>query len=357
MNKKALIAMSGGVDSSVAAYIMKERGYECIGATMKLFGNEDIGISREHSCCSLDDVEDARNVAYNLGMSHYVYNFTEEFEDKVINNFISSYENGITPNPCIECNRHLKFKHLYRKARELELDYIVTGHYSDIVYDDKSGRYLLKKSADPAKDQSYVLYSLTQEQLAHTIFPLAGISKNEVRRIAEENGFVNAAKLDSQDICFVQNGKYTEFIREHTGKEYPEGNYIDTHGNILGRHKGIIHYTIGQRKGLGISLAKPIYVIGVNPDDNTVILGSDEELYTRELTADNINLISVPCIEEPMRVKAKIRYRHTEQWATVTQTDNDTIEVVFDEPQRAITRGQAVVMYDGDVVVGGGTIC
>lgn len=357
MNKKALIAMSGGVDSSVAAYIMKERGYECIGATMKLFGNEDIGGSREHSCCSLDDVEDARKVAYSLGMPYYVYNFAEEFEDKVISNFINSYENGITPNPCIECNRHLKFKHLYKKAEELGLDYIVTGHYSDIVYNESTGRYLLKKAADPAKDQSYVLYSMTQEQLAHTIFPLADISKNEVRRIAEDNGFVNAAKLDSQDICFVQNGKYTEFIREHTGREYPEGNYIDINGNILGRHKGIIHYTIGQRKGLGISLAKPMYVLEVNPDDNTVVLGDDDELFTRELMACDINLISVPKIDEPMRIKAKIRYRHAEQWATVTQTDDDAIKVVFDEPQRAITKGQAVVLYDGDVVVGGGTIC
>ncbi len=357
MKKSALIAMSGGVDSSVAAYIMKQRGYECVGATMKLFANEDIGVCRDHSCCSLDDVEDARNVAYRLDMPYYVYNFAEEFEDKVISNFVDSYENGITPNPCIECNRHLKFRHLYKKAEELGLDHIVTGHYSDIVYDEKKGRYLLKKAADPSKDQSYVLYSMTQEQLAHTVFPLAGINKTEVRRIAEENGFVNAAKHDSQDICFVQNGKYTEFIREHTCKDYPEGDYIDVNGNVLGRHKGIIHYTIGQRKGLGISLAKPMYVVAVDPVNNTVTLGSNDDLFTRELDADNINLISVPHIDEPMRVKAKIRYRHTEQWATVTQMDDDTIKVIFDEPQRAITKGQAVVMYDGDIVVGGGTIC
>lgn len=356
MNKKALIAMSGGVDSSVAAYIMKERGYECIGATMKLFANEDIGVCKEHSCCSLDDVEDARNVAYSLGMPHYVYNFADEFCDKVINNFVNSYENGITPNPCIECNRHLKFKYLYTKAKELGLDYIVTGHYSSIEYNEQSGRYLLKKSADPAKDQSYVLYSMTQDQFAHTIFPLADMDKKEVRRIAEENYFVNAAKHDSQDICFVQNGKYTEFIRSHTGKDYPSGNYIDINGNVLGKHKGIIHYTVGQRKGLGIALAKPMYVVAVDPVNNTVTLGSNDDLFTRELVADNINLISVPHIDEPMRVKAKIRYRHTEQWATVTQTGEDKIKVVFDEPQRAITKGQAVVLYDGDVVVGGGTI-
>lgn len=356
MEKKALIAMSGGIDSSVAAYIMKQRGYECIGATMKLFQNEDVGVSREHSCCSLDDVQDARSVAYKLNIPYYVYNFADRFAEKVIDNFVGCYEMGITPNPCIECNRHLKFKYLYDKARELGLDYIVTGHYSDIYFDDSTGRYVLKKAADPAKDQSYVLYSMTQEQLAHTIFPLASISKTEVRQIAKDNGFVNADKSESQDICFVQNGRYADFIREYTGSDYPEGDFVDLNGNVLGRHKGIINYTVGQRKGLGISYAKPLYVVAVNPCNNTVVLGDNSDLFTRELTADNINLISAERLEKPVHLKAKIRYKHEEQWATVTQTGDDTIKVVFDEPQRAITRGQAVVLYDGDIVVGGGTI-
>lgn len=356
MEKKALIAMSGGIDSSVAAYIMKQRGYECIGATMKLFQNEDVGVSREHSCCSLDDVQDARSVAYKLNMPYYVYNFADRFAEKVIDNFVGCYEMGITPNPCIECNRHLKFKYLYDKARELGLDYIVTGHYSDIYFDDSTGRYVLKKAADPAKDQSYVLYSMTQEQLAHTIFPLASISKTEVRQIAKDNGFVNADKSESQDICFVQNGRYADFIRKYTGSDYPEGDFVDLNGNVLGRHKGIINYTVGQRKGLGISYAKPLYVVAVNPCNNTVVLGDNSDLFTRELTADNINLISAERLEKPVHLKAKIRYKHEEQWATVTQTGDDTIKVVFDEPQRAITRGQAVVLYDGDIVVGGGTI-
>lgn len=356
MEKKSLIAMSGGIDSSVAAYIMKQRGYECIGATMKLFQNEDVGVSREHSCCSLDDVQDARSVAYKLNMPYYVYNFADRFAEKVIDNFVGCYEMGITPNPCIECNRHLKFKYLYDKARELGLNYIVTGHYSDIYFDDNTGRYVLKKAADPAKDQSYVLYSMTQEQLAHTIFPLASISKTEVRQIAKDNGFVNADKSESQDICFVQNGRYADFIREYTGSDYPEGDFVDLNGNVLGRHKGIINYTVGQRKGLGISYAKPLYVVAVNPCNNTVVLGDNSDLFTRELTADNINLISAERLEKPVHLKAKIRYKHEEQWATVTQTGDDTIKVVFDEPQRAITRGQAVVLYDGDIVVGGGTI-
>lgn len=356
MSKKALIAMSGGVDSSVAAFLMREAGYDCIGTTMKLFHNEDVGIPREHSCCSLDDVEDARSVAYSLGMPYYVFNFAERFEEAVISGFIAAYENGRTPNPCIDCNRYLKFEKLFLRAQELCCDYVVTGHYARIERDEYTGRYLLKKGADASKDQSYVLYSLTQEQLAHVQFPLGDLSKSEVRRIAQEQGFINAKKLDSQDICFVQNGKYSDFIESYTGKHYPEGNFIDKDGNVLGRHKGIIRYTVGQRKGLGIAFSQPMYVVKVNPLDNTVTLGTNEELFSSVLTAKDINLISAEHLEAPMRVKAKVRYRHAEQWATVTQTDEDTIRVVFDEPQRAITAGQAVVLYDGDAVVGGGTI-
>ena len=356
MNKKAMIAMSGGVDSSVAAFLMKEAGYDCIGATMKLFANEDIGVSKEHSCCSLDDVEDARSVAESLGMMHYVFNFAERFSEDVIDRFVKAYENGMTPNPCIDCNRFLKFRKLFQRAKELECDYVVTGHYAQISYDENTGRYLLKKAVDPTKDQSYVLYSMTQEQLAHVLFPLGGMTKARAREIAEANGFVNARKHDSQDICFVQNGKYSEFIEQYTGKTYENGDFVGNDGTIFGQHKGIIRYTIGQRKGLGIAYKKPLFVTKVDPEKNQVILGDNEDLFSREFTASDINLIAVDHIAEPMRVKAKVRYRQQEQWATVTQTGEDTIHVLFDEPQRAITKGQAVVLYDGDVVVGGGTI-
>lgn len=356
MCNKAIIAMSGGVDSSVAAFLMKERGFECIGVTMKLFHNEDIGIPRDHSCCSLDDVEDARSVADSLGMPYFVFNFSDRFNEDVIDRFITAYENGMTPNPCIDCNRYLKFDKLFHRAKELDFEYIVTGHYARVEYDENSGRYLLKKAIDSDKDQSYVLYSMSQDQLAHTIFPLGGMTKPEVRKIADAQGFVNAHKHDSQDICFVQNGSYADFIEQRTGKIYPDGDFVDTNGNILGRHRGIIRYTIGQRKGLGLALPEPMYVCGFDMVKNTVILGRNEELFSKSLSAKNINLISVSSIDEPMRIKAKIRYRQAEQWAVARQTDEDTLAIEFDEPQRAITRGQAVVLYDGDVVVGGGTI-
>ena len=356
MNHKALIAMSGGVDSSVAAYLMRKQGYECIGATMKLYHNEDICIPKDHSCCSLDDVEDARAVAASMDIPYYVFNFSERFKEEVMDKFVHCYECGITPNPCIDCNRYLKFEYLYNRAKELGYDYVVTGHYAQIKYDASIDRYLLCKAVDASKDQSYVLYSLTQEQLAHTQFPLGCMPKSKTREIAEQQGFINAKKHDSQDICFVQNGNYAEFIEDYTKKTYPEGNFVDVYGNILGRHKGIIRYTIGQRKGLGLSLKEPMYVMEINTTDNTVVLGRDADLFTDTLIANDINLISVPRIDGEMRVKAKVRYRHTEQPATVTQIGDDTIKVVFDEPQRAITKGQAVVLYDGDVVVGGGTI-
>lgn len=354
MNNKAVIAMSGGVDSSVAAYLMKQRGFDCIGVTMKLFANEDIGISREHSCCSLDDVEDARSVAYLLDMSYYVFNFSDRFETDVIGRFIHAYENGITPNPCIDCNRYLKFDKLYMRAKELDRDYVVTGHYAS-VEKDENGRFLLKKALDDTKDQSYVLYCLTQEQLSHTIFPLGEMRKSQAREIAESQGFINSRKADSQDICFVQNGSYADFIEQYTGKNYPDGDFLDTNGNVIGRHKGVIRYTVGQRKGLGISAPEPLYVKAVNPVSNTVTLSYNDGLYSSIVKAGDINLISVPEIKGEMRVKAKVRYRHTEQWVTVTQ-NGDTITAVFDEPQRAVTCGQALVLYDGDIVVGGGTI-
>lgn len=354
--KKALIAMSGGVDSSVAACLMKEKGYGCVGVTMKLFHNEDVGVSRDHTCCSLEDVEDARSVANALDIPYYVFNFSERFRECVIDRFVEAYENGRTPNPCIDCNRYLKFDKLYQRAREIECDYVVTGHYARISYDEASGRYLLKKALDTRKDQSYVLYAMTQEQLKHTLFPLGELTKPQVREIAERHGFINAQKHDSQDICFVTNGNYGDFIVQYTGKNYPAGDFVDAKGQILGKHEGVIRYTVGQRKGLRISAPVPLYVCAIDPAENQIRLGTEKELYTEKLTAREINLISVPFLEEPKRLKVKIRYRQPEQWAWVTQTDADTLEVKFEEPQRAVTKGQAMVLYDGDVVVGGGTI-
>lgn len=356
MSKKALIAMSGGVDSSVAAYLISEQGYECIGATMKLYVNEDIGVSNNHTCCSVEDIDDARSVAFSLNIPYYVFNFSSLFKETVIDNFIKSYENGTTPNPCIDCNRFLKFEKLFLRAREIEFDYVVTGHYARIDYDSVKNRYLLKKAIDSTKDQSYVLYCMTQEQLKHTLFPLGSMKKTEVRKIAEANGFINANKHDSQDICFVQNKKYYDFIEQYTGKNYTEGDFVDLDGNVLGRHKGIIRYTVGQRKGLGLSLSNPAYVLSVNPEKNTVTVGTEQDLYTKTLIAKNINLISEERIVDAVRLKAKVRYRHPEQWATVIQVDDDTLKIEFDEPQRAVTKGQAVVLYDNNIVVGGGVI-
>ncbi len=349
--------MSGGVDSAVAAGIMKDSGYDCVGVTLKLFYNEDVGYRKESSCCSLEDVEDAKSVARTLGIPHRVFNFSENFERDVINRFVAAYENGATPNPCIDCNRYLKFDKLYHRAMELSCDAVVTGHYARIEKDIASGRYLLKKALDQNKDQSYVLYSLTQEQLSHAIFPLGELTKPEVRNIAESRGFVNYAKHDSQDICFVQNGDYADFIMRRTGKVYPEGNFIDKDGNVLGRHNGIIRYTVGQRKGLGVAFGEPMYVCAVDPINNTVTLGKECELYSKTLRVNDVNLISISEIKEPMRLKVKIRYRQSEQWATVTQVREDMLEIEFDDPQRAVTKGQAAVLYDGDVVVGGGRIC
>ena len=346
--------MSGGVDSSVAAYLMKQRGFDCIGVTMKLFSNEEIGCSRAKTCCSLEDVEDARSVAYRLGIPYYVFNFTEDFGRQVIDRFVAAYENGATPNPCIDCNRYLKFERLYRRAAELGCDRVATGHYARI---EKQGdRYLLKKASDESKDQSYVLYTMTQEQLAHTAFPCGALSKTQTRQIAEEQGFLNADKPDSQDICFVPDGDYPAFIRRYTGKCYPDGPFVTTQGTIVGRHRGIIHYTVGQRKGLGISSDRPLYVQSIDAAKNTVVLGEDRELFGTELNAVNFNWIAFETPPDVLRAKAKIRYRHQEQWATVEVTGKNTVHLVFDAPQRAVTRGQAVVLYDGDTVLGGGEI-
>ena len=356
--KKALIAMSGGVDSAVAAKLMLDDGFDCVGCTMRLYDNEDAGVSRSRTCCSLDDVEDARSVAYRLGIPFYVFNLTDAFREEVIGHFVRSYQAGVTPNPCIECNRKMKFGRLFDRADVLECDCVVTGHYARISFD--GTRYLLQKAADRDKDQSYVLYGMTQEQLSRTRFPLGTLTKPEVRKIAAENGFSNAAKPDSQDICFVPDGNYARVIELHTGKKPEPGPFVDENGNVLGTHKGIIHYTVGQRKGLGISGGSPLYVTAIDPVRNTVTLshasGTDSGLYTREVIAHDINLIVADKLTSPLRVRAKLRYRQQEQPATVEQIDEDTLLIRFDEPQRAAAKGQAVVLYDGETVVGGGTI-
>ena len=354
--KKAVIAMSGGVDSSVAALLTKETGDDCIGVMMQLYHNEDIGVSKEKSCCSMDDAQDARSVAYRLQMPFYVLNFSEQFIHEVMDPFAEEYLCGRTPNPCIECNRCLKFGHLMNRMKELGRDYIVTGHYARVRYDEESGRYRLFKALDPSKDQSYVLYMLTQEQLSHVRFPLGEYTKEEVRRIAEKHGFVNARKHDSQDICFVPDGEYADFIEKHTGRKSSPGAFVDMEGNFIASNKGITHYTIGQRRGLGVPAANRLYVVSIDPADNKVVLGSNSDLFTTSLTADHVNLIACDRIDTPMRVTAKIRYRHAEQPAECYLDDEGLLHVTFDQPQRAITPGQSVVLYSGDEVIGGGTI-
>ena len=349
--KKIMVALSGGVDSSVTALLLKKEGIDCMGGCMRLHSAE-----RGDVCSSDADIADAEAVAKKLGMTFFVFDFSSDFEKTVINRFVSAYENGRTPNPCIDCNRYLKFEKLFESARELGCDAIATGHYARIEQDPSTGRYLLKKAADHAKDQSYVLWSLSQDQLARTLFPLGGMTKERIREIAHENGLINAAKRDSQDICFVPDGKYVAFLEEYTKKSYPEGDFLLADGTKIGRHRGIVRYTVGQKKGLGLVLPEPLYVRAVDPIQNTVTLCKNEELFSRELTATGINLIACERIDAPIRLKARIRYRHVEQWATVWQSGKDRIHVLFDEPQRAITKGQSVVLYDGDTVFGGGII-
>lgn len=353
---KVLIAMSGGVDSSVAALLLKEQGYEVRGATFKLFDNEDIGLDRTRTCCSLNDVEDAKNVAGKLGFRHDVFNFSLQFRNDVITPFAEAYINGETPNPCIECNRSIKFEKFLERALMLDFDYIATGHYARIDFDENSGRYLLKKAVDASKDQSYALYTMTQAELSRTLFPLGGLKKTEIRAIAEKNGLINARKPDSQDICFVKDGDYAGFLRTTFGVQAKEGNFVDSKGNFLGKHKGIIHYTVGQRKGLGIAFGKPMFVTKIDSDKNEVTLGEYEDLFTDTLTAGDVNLISAESLTEPMEVSVKTRYKQKEVAATIYPHGAREIFVKFKEKQRAITPGQAAVFYQGDTVVGGGKI-
>ena len=358
MCKKVMVGMSGGVDSSVAAKLLQEQGYDVTGVTLKLFADEDIvACDKEtRTCCALTDVEDARSVAFKLGFDHFVFNFKEPFREKVMKPFVDTYLRGQTPNPCIECNRHIKFDAMLRRAEELGYEYIATGHYAKVRRDEKSGRYLMVRPADRSKDQTYVLYTFTQHQLAHTLFPLGHLDKTQVRALAEASGLINSRKPDSQDICFVPGGDYASYITNSIKSEPLPGNFIDTQGRVIGEHKGLIHYTIGQRKGLGMTFNKPMFVIRKSISDNTVILGDEADLYTRTLTAENVNFISVERLDAPMRITAKARYSQKEEAALLEPGENGNVNVTFDTPQRALTPGQAVVFYDGDIVVGGGTI-
>jgi len=343
MQTSALIAMSGGVDSSVAALLSVRDGLECAGATAKLHINEKSG------------EPDAREAAGRLGIPYYIFDFSESFKKLVIERFIAVYREGRTPNPCIECNRFIKFGCFMQKSTELGKDLLVTGHYARAEMDG-AGRYLLKKGADLSKDQSYVLYTLKQEQLSRVHFPLGGLLKSEVRDIAREAGLANAGISESQDICFVPGGDYARFINEHTGAQPQKGRFVDTLGNDLGENDGLIKYTVGQRRGLGLAMPYPPYVLELRPEDNTVVVGKDEMLYSKSFHVNDVNLIAFEKIDSPMRVRVKIRYKHAEQPATVRQISDSSLFIEFDEPQRAITKGQAAVMYDGDVVLGGGTI-
>jgi len=347
---KALIAMSGGVDSAVAAYLMQQAGYDCTGATMILCDQGLLG------CAPPDIAEDALAVAQKLGMGFYKLDCAEQFRTNVVEPFIRCYESGGTPNPCVECNRYLKFGAFLERALSMGFDCIATGHYAKIAYSENTGRYLLYRAGDKAKDQTYFLYSLTQHQLAHTRFPLGEMTKEQAREIAQAQGFINAKKRDSQDICFIPDGDHLSFMKRYTGNDYPCGDYLDQAGKVIGRHSGAVGYTIGQRKGLGIALGAPAYVTAKNMARNTVTLGSNEDLFHTTLRADDWNWIPFADLTQPIRVTAKVRYRHTEQPATVYPEENGSARVVFDEPQRAITAGQAVVLYDGDLVIGGGTI-
>ena len=344
--KKVLIGMSGGVDSSVSAILLKKAGYEVIGTTLNLFPNV--------SCCSYIEVKD---ICKKLGITHYIIEGKEEFSKYVINDFIDCYSNCKTPNPCIECNKYLKFGLMYEKAKKLGCDYIATGHYAKTEYSEKYKRWILKKSKATLKDQSYVLWNIPQEMLQHIIFPLSDFeSKDEIRKIAQDNNLSVASKPDSEDICFIPDGNYKKFLEQNSNLKPQEGNIVDTNGNILGKHNGLYNYTIGQRKGLGISYKEPLFVIGFNKDKNELIVGVESELYKKEIIINQINLLLFDEIKSPIKVKVKTRYSTKEASAEAVQINDNEIKITFDEPQARITPGQSAVMYIDDIVVGGGKI-
>nr|WP_296267288.1 tRNA 2-thiouridine(34) synthase MnmA [uncultured Merdimonas sp.] len=354
--KKVVVGMSGGVDSSVAAWLLKEQGYDVIGVTMQIWQKEE-EISQEENggCCGLSAVEDARRVAAALEIPYYVMNFRKEFQENVIDYFIGEYLQGRTPNPCIACNRYVKWESLLTRSRQIGADYIATGHYARI---DRlpNGRYSLKVSKTGAKDQTYALYSLTQEQLASTLMPVGDYTKDQIRSMAQDLGLLVADKPDSQDICFVPDGDYASFIEEQTDEGSRPGNFVLSDGTVVGTHKGIIHYTVGQRKGLGLALGHPVFVLEIRPDTNEVVVGTGEESLTSQVRARKINFMSVPDLTEKRRVWAKIRYNHKGAWCIAEKTGEDEILCTFEEPQRAVTPGQALVLYDDGYVLGGGTI-
>ena len=354
MTKKALVAMSGGVDSAVAALLIKEAGFDTAGMTMKLWSDSE-RVTDVYSGISTPDIEDAKRIADTLGIPHHVLSLGDTFRECVIDDFIKEYKNGATPNPCVVCNKHIKFGKMLEVALDMGFDYIATGHYAQIEKT-PSGRYIIKRAKDTAKDQSYVLWSLDQDTLAHTLLPLGAYKKSEIREMAAAHGFSNAHKSDSQDICFIPDGDYVGFIRKTTGESSPCGNFIDTSGNILGVHQGVINYTIGQRKGLGIALGKPMFVKEKDVSKNTVTLCDNDELFSTRLYARCANFIAVDSIGSPMKITAKIRYKHDAAPATVEQTEDGRFVLEFDTPQRAIAKGQSVVLYSDDVVIGGGII-
>lgn len=344
--------MSGGVDSSVTATLLKEKGYDVIGITMQIWES-----SREWGgCCGIDSIEDAKKVARRLGIPHYVLNFRKIFKEKVIGNFCNEYKEGRTPNPCIRCNQYIKFDALLEKARQLSADYIATGHYARIEFDDKRKRYILRKGIDSKKDQSYVLYTMTQEQLKHTLMPLGNFTKKQVRQIAQDKDLPVKDKSESQEICFIPGGHYMRFIEKYIPEEIKPGPIVDKEGRVIGSHHGIAFYTIGQRKGIGIAGREPLYVLSINKEDNTIVVGKKGQVFSKELVADHVNFIYNGRPKMPIRAEAKIRYLHPVTQATIIALDSGRVKVKFDRPQWAVTPGQAVVFYNKDVVIGGGTI-
>lgn len=356
MKQKVVIGMSGGVDSSAAAWLLKEQGYDCIGATMEIWKpKENLLQEQEGGCCGLSAVEDARRVADRIGIPYYVMNFRREFEENVISYFIREYENGNTPNPCIACNRYVKWESLLERSLSIGAEYIATGHYARIRKL-PNGRYAIANSKTSKKDQTYALYNLTQRQLAHTLMPVGDYTKEEIRAIAARAGLLTADKPDSQEICFIPDNDYASFIKKNGTKEISEGNFVTKDGTVLGRHKGITHYTVGQRKGLGLSLGHPCFVLEVRPETNEVVIGSNEDTFSNVVYAEHLNFMGIEDIEDELRALVKIRYSHAGAMATLKRVGKDKIQCTFDEPQRASTPGQALVFYLDDYVAGGGTI-